>query len=361
MSNKSNSAKFLYKRRVLEPGQDVVFIYLVDVGFVQLSGSFKEYRSICIGDIKHDIPVFELNNKEITGLECFWILPSDIDDDSRIESLQRELIDLQLSASETAFFNKYNVPTKIKDKEIQIMAKKNAEFRTQLIQKLGYDPLDYSWVEKELAESPLEQLWFRFLREHKGSVDDNWEKSVKEFRDQYFKDLTISEAFDLSRKWKRFLIGAWNTIASQNPNIEDWKSTAKKFEAHHRAIENRMMLWTMQNKHDFPIVSVVEPIRFRHGPYFNNCIERVPHLFTDATCYMIRAGVMLQVVAFDPELKYIRLDFTPDIRDLIKPGVSENDPNRPLRIDYVIYVSPDEVETKINFLKKEGKVLTHVV
>lgn len=361
MSDKLNSAKFQNKKRILEPNQEVIFIYLVDIGFVQLSGTFKEYRTINIGSVTHHIPVFDLNNKEITGLECFWILPTDIDDDSRIEGIQRDLIELQLSVSETAFFNKYNIPEKIKDKEIQLMAKKNAEFRTQLIQKLGYDPLDYSWVEKELATTPIEQLWFRFQREHKGSFDDNWEKTVKEFREKYFKDITVEQAFDLSRKWKRYLIGAWNTIASQNSNIEDWKNAAKKFEAHHRAVETRMMVWTMQHKDNFPLTTVIEPIRFRHGPYFNECIERVPQLFTDATCYMIRAGITLQVVAFDPELKYIRLDFTKDIRDLIKPGVVENDPNRPLRADYIIYVSPDEVETKLNFLEKEGKVETNMV
>ena len=223
--------------------------------------------------------------------------------------------------------------------------------RAKLIAKFGFDPLDYSWVE-ELATSPLEQSWFKFQREQKGSFNDDWETTVKRFHNTHHREISVAEAFDLSRKWKRYIIGAWNTIAARNPNIEDWKAAAKKFEQYHHEIEVRMMEWTQKYKNKFSLAKVVKPVRFRHGPYFNECVERVPQLFTDATCWMIKVGVILEVLSFDPETKYIRLEFTPDVREMIKPGIPLNDPCRPLRADYIIYVHPEEVETSLEFLTR---------
>jgi len=338
------------KRRRLSSGQEVVLIYDVDLGFIQQSATFKEYRKIKKQEVTYEIPIFERRGSEVTGLNCFWILPSDVDDDIRIEQLQRDLIGLQLKASEIGQFYGYNVPEKIKDKEISEMAANQAAYRTKLIDDLGYDPLDYSWVEKELSETPLEKDWFKYQRENKGSFSDNWEIHVQDFTKKFHKSISPEEAFDLSRKWKRYMIGAWNTIASQNPNMEDWKNAAKKFEKHHREIETRMLQWTSVHKDNFPTARVIEPVRFRHGPYFNECVERIPQLFTDATCYEIKPEVILQVVSYDPQLKYIRLDFTSDVQELIKPGVPPNDPCRPMKADYVIYVSPLETETHLEFL-----------
>lgn len=337
------------KRRRLSAGEEIILIYDVNVGFIQQSAKFKEYRSIIYNETEHEIPVFERKHSEITGLECFWIKPSDIDDDARIEQIQRELIDLQLKAFEAGERTNSKVPEKIRDKEIRQMTKQHADFRANLIEKMGYDPLDYSWVERELAETPLERLWFKFQRERKGSFDDNWEHTAKMFQDTHNKDITPEEAFDLTRKWKRYLIGAWNLIASQNTNIEDWKTAAKRFEKHHRDIETRMMQWNM--RHDtHPLAKVKSPVLFQHGPYFNECLERVPKLFVDATCYKLHEGVVLEVVSYDPELKYIRLDFTPDIREKIKPGIPPNDPWRPMKADYVIYVPPDDIDKQLEFL-----------
>lgn len=338
------------KRRRLSSGQEVVLIYDVELGFIQQSAVFQEYRKVQKKGITHEIPIFIRRNGEISGLECFWILPTDIDDDARIEQLQRELIGLQLQVSEFGHYYGYNVPEKIQDKEIAEMAANQAEYRAQLVKEFGYDPLDYSWVEKELAEGSLEKNWFQFQREHKGSFSDDWNKHAKEFEDKFHKSISPEEAFDMSRKWKRYLIGAWNTIASQNSNMEDWKSAAKKFEKHHKAIETRMFEWTATHKDNPPMAKVIEPVRFRHGPYFNECVERVPQLFVDATCYEIKPDVILQVLSYDPQLKYIRLDFPSDIQEKIKPGVPQNDPCRPMKADYVIYISPLEVETHLEFL-----------
>jgi len=337
------------KRRRLLKGDEVVLVYDVNIGFVQQSAIFVAYRTVQYANVKHEIPVFQRHDSEITGLECFWVLSSEIDD-VQIEQLQRELIDLQLTAFDIGDQLNFQVPEKIYDKEIRQMAKQKSKFRSELVSKLGYDPLDYSWVERELAENSLERIWFKFQRESKGSFDDQWEDTVKKFENIYHKKITIEEAFDLTRKWKRYIIGAWNTVAAQNPNIENWKEAAKKFELHHRTIETRMMEWSMSHRDNHPLAKIKKPVHFRHGPYFNECLERVPQLFVDATCYELKEGVVLQVVSYDPELKYIRLDFTPEIREKIKPGIPPNDPWRPLRADYIIYVPPEEVDERLEFL-----------
>lgn len=338
------------KRRRLTGNEDVILIYDTSIGFIQQSATFKEYRGIIHNNVKHEIPVFERNKEEIAGTECFWILRSDIDDDLRIEQFQRELIELQLKVLEIGIQKEIEVPEKIQDKEIRDMATENAEYRARLTQELGYDPLDYSWVERELADDSLEKDWFRFQREHHGSFPDTWENTVQKFQSKYHKDIQIDEAFALSRKWKRYLIGAWNTIAAKNPNIEDWKKAAIEFEKYHRGIEERMMAWTIQNEHKFPLAKVKKPIRFQHGPYFNECVERVPKLFINADCYQLRPGIVLQVTSYDSLEKYIRLDFTTDIRQKIKPGVPINMPWAPLRADYVIYLPPNEIDDHLEFL-----------
>ncbi len=340
----------MLKRRKLKTDQEVILIYDIAVGFIQQSVKFKTYRSIIYNGISHEIPVFERKNSEITGLECFWVLPSDIEDEVRIEQMQRELIGLQLTVLEIAYQKGYQIPEKIKDREIHDMAIQNAEFRARLVEKLGYDPLDYSWVEKELAASDLEKSWFKFQREHRGSFDDNWDQTVENFRKEYYHQVSATQALALARKWKRYLIGAWNTIASHNPNIEDWKTAAQTFEKHHHEIEGRMREWTLRHKGNYPLVKVKEPIRFQHGPYFNECLERIPKLFMTPQCYHIRPGVVLQVVSYDPEFKYIRLDFTPDIRQKIKGNLSDNDPWQPLHVDYVVNVPPNEIETHLELL-----------
>jgi hypothetical protein len=338
------------KRRRLKSGEEVIILYDVELGFIQQSVVFKEYREIDYHGLKHEIPIFERKDSEISGLKTFWIRPSDVIDDIEIEQIQRELIGLQLKALEIGHLKNYKVPEKISDKEIRQMADDRAKHREQLVKKLGYDPLDHSWVERELAENQLEEQWFKFQRENHGSFDDNWENTVDLFDQAYHKKITVAEAFSLSRKWKRYLMGAWNTIASQNANVEDWKTAAIKFETHHREVEDRMREWSISHAKNYPLAKVKEPVQFRHGPYFNECLERIPKLFTDATCYKIKKDVVLQVVAYDPKLKYIRLDFTRDIREKIKPGIPPNDPWLPLRADYVIYVPPADVETHLEFL-----------
>lgn len=343
----------MLKRRKLSLGDEVVLIYEVDVGFIQQAACFKEYRSIIYNSIKHDIPVFERNGPEITGLECFWLLTTEADV-LRIDEVQRELIDLQIRVLETAKLKGYVMPEKIKDKEINKLVEQRAQFRAKLIEKMGYDPLDYSWVEKRLAKTPLERKWFKFQALKYNSEpepqDGDWEHLIKEFFEKHAEKITVQQAFDLSKKWKRFVIGAWNTISAQNPNVNDWESAAVKLELYHRESEARMIKWSKSKEGNYPMAKVKEPVLFKYGPYFNECAERIPKLFTDRFCSYIKPGVVLRVLSYDPENKFIRLDFTTDIREIIKPGQPEVLPWQPHKPDYCIDVMPVDIEEQLEIL-----------
>ena len=146
------------------------------------------------------------------------------------------------------------------------MASQNTESRIKLINQLGYDPLDFSWLETDLAQNDLERKWFKFQREVGGRFDDQWDKTTEDFNQQFGENITPEKSFALCLKWKRYLTGAWNTLSAQNPNKEDWIAAAKKFEEHHRMRQERMEKWSEDHKDNFPLVKVKKPIRFRHGP-----------------------------------------------------------------------------------------------
>ncbi len=344
----------MLKRRKLSFGDEVVLIYEVDVGFIQQAARFKEYRSIIYNGVKHNIPVFDRKGSEITGLECFWLLTTEADT-LRIDEVQRELIDLQIKVLETAKIEGYVMPEKIKDKEITNLAEQRAKFRAGLIEKMGFDPLDYSWVEKRLAKTPLERKWFNFQASKYDSEpqpsDGDWEQLTKEFFKKHGEKITTQEAFDLSKKWKRFVIGAWNTISAQNPNVDDWEKAAVKLEKYHKEAEERMIKWSKSKEGNYPMAKVKEPVSFKYGPYFHECAERVPKLFTDRFCTHIKKGVVLRVLSYDPEIKFIKLDFTSDIRDVIKPDQPEIHSWQPHKPDYVIDVMPSEIEEQLEFLE----------
>lgn len=341
----------MLKRRELTENDSVIIIYHHQLGFIKQASQFKQYRSIIYNSINHQIPVFDFNESEITGLECFWLLLSDIEyDESRIEDIQRELIGLQITASEIGAVKGYKIPRKIQDKEIDKMVTETAEHRKSLIKELGYDPLDYSWVEREMSRNDTERNWFQFLRENKGGVDENWQQWANTFNDKFRENVSSEQAFHMSRKWKRYIIGAWNTITSKNGNIEDWKKAATEFEKYHREIEERMLEWSLEHQSKFPLAKVKKPLHFRHGPYFNECVERVPKLFTSTNCYELRPDVVLRVVAYDSVHKFIRLDFTSDVRALIKPSASEDEIWKQTEADYVIYCSPNQIDSHLELI-----------
>ena len=209
---------------------------------------------------------------------------------------------------------------------------------------LDFDPLDFSWVEKELSTSILQQNWFKFQREELDSFGDDLVLVTEKFNKTYKQNIDKEEAFELFKKWKRYTTGAWNTIISQNKNIEDWKKAALDFESYHQQSEQRMKKWTEEREPNFPVIKTKKPIKFFHGLYFNQCIERIPKVFTTSQCYYICPGISLLVTSYDIELKFIRLDFTEDVRKLIKPENIELNPWKNRKANYVIYLRPFEIE-----------------
>ena len=223
--------------------------------------------------------------------------------------------------------------------------------KQELINTIGFDPLDYSWIERELPENLLEKKWFQFQREKGGSFDDNWNASVELFNRSFKASITEQQAFQLTKKWKRYLLGAWNTIASQINNVTLWKQAAREFEIYHRKIEERMIQWSKEHHNNYPLVKTKKEVTFWHGPYFNECVERIPKLFTSVQCSAIKTNVVLRVTSYDSELKFIKLDFTPDIVKIIKGQINSEPWNGiNLKADYVISVFPHEIETQLEKL-----------
>jgi len=339
------------KRRKLEPQQEVIVIYDVNIGFVQEPASFVEYASLKVGDNLHSVPVFKYRDKEITGLECFWILPSDARTPEAVHRLQYELIPTQLVVTQVAEKMGYNIPTKIKDKELTKMASEKTEQRAALIKKFGFDPTDDSWLEADLAQSTREKKWFKFERENRLIFNDNWDEIISKYNKAYQDNLTVDEAKALSKKRMRYILGAHNLRYRGDKDKKRWAAEARDFERMHRDRESRMVSWTAKHKNHFPLVRTKKPVRFFTGPYFNECIEKAPSVFEDTSCQAVKAGIVLRVISYDPQDKYIRLDFTEDIRKLIKG--EESDPQPWIRdsLDYDFWVKPPEVETHLEFIE----------
>lgn len=341
----------MYKRRRLRPEQKVIIIYEVEVGFVQTDAIFQGYRSIIYAGVTHDIPVFEKGNSEITGMQCFWVLPEEIKNLDEIPRLQYDLIDLQITALEAAESVGYEIPQKIKDKEIRKMVDDSIEQVNTLIKKLGYDPRDESWVETSLAITDRERNWFKFERENGLMFSTNWDDIVAVYNEQQKDVISPEQAKNLSKKRMRYILGAYHIRMSGNADRDDWKSAAREFEQNHRAIENRMMDWSIARQGKFPMVRVKNPVRFWSGPYFHECLEKIPHVFVDTTITQIKPGVVLRVLSYDPKSKYIRLDFTTDIREQIKPGGDGPRPWVKDQADYDVWLLPGDLEEHLDILE----------
>lgn len=341
-----------YKRRQLKAGQPVLILYNVHAGFVCDAAVFQEYRRIIINDQYHNIPVFsqKYNNKEITGIECFWVLESEYD--GNIEKAQYDIISIQLKSLEIQYQESIVLPEKIKDTDIRQMAKDNVDKIESLITKLGYDPRDESWIEDEMPETRREKQWFKFERENGIMFLKEWADLVSIYNEQHNDYITIEEARLLSKKRMRYILGAYHVRMSGNASREDWKKSAKEFENKHKIIENRMLSWTFNHKDRFPLVQTKKPVRFWPGPYFHECIERIPHVFTDIKCSYVTTGIALRVISYDPESRFVRLDFTPDIRRQIKPNEDES-----VKIwvkdhaDYDFWLMPSDIDESLKILQ----------
>ncbi|KKN04002.1 hypothetical protein LCGC14_1101850, partial [marine sediment metagenome] len=133
----------MLKRRRLILNQKVRIIFDSKIGFVSKPAIFKKYTRTMVGKVSHEIPVFEYEGREITGLDCFWI-PEEQASPEQVELIQRQLIPLQVKALETSYKLGYEIPEKIKDPEIRKMAKENIEKIDALVKKFGFDPRDDS-------------------------------------------------------------------------------------------------------------------------------------------------------------------------------------------------------------------------
>ncbi len=154
----------------------------------------------------------------------------------------------------------------------------------------------------------------------------------------------------MSKKWYRFILGSHNVRVTGDKDREKWKQQSRDFEKTHRERESRMRKWSSDHVNHFPHVRVRKPINFFAGPYFNECIERIPQLFTDANCNWIKAGNILRVISYDTKLKYIRLDFTEDIHRIIK-GKVDPVPWTKDGPDYDMWLKPEEIETHLDILE----------
>lgn len=336
------------KRRSLTKNQSVVILYTTSTGFIQETASFIEYRNVKVNDFYHDTPFFKYKYGEISGLDCFWILPTDVQSPEDIEKYQYEITKTQLAVLLICKELGYNMPNKLNDTKMQKAATAAAEQTEALIKKFGYDPRDTSWIEDELASTDREKNWFKYDRENNVSPEDNWLASINDFNKKHSDEITPQEALILYKKRMRYILGSYSTRMSGNSDKQAWKQSAIDFETLHCLREDRMHKWSLSKQNNFPKVQVIKPIRFWHGPYFQKLIEKVPHLFTSCDCAEIKEGTILRVISYDPKLKYIRLDFTEDVSQLIRPNSTM--PWVRDKADYDMWLKPNEIDIYLKFL-----------
>lgn len=337
------------KRRRLQPGQKVVLIYKHPIGFVEEYTEFIDYKTEIINNISHEVPFFKNKETTISGLECFWILPSDLVGRHTIKRYQREVIWLQFKVLELSAQLGINMPNKLQNKKIEMAA----DYTNKLVQKLGFDPRDESWIETELAITDREKKWFEFERT-KGVVfyrllySSSWDDIVRIFNEEFKDSITLEQAKKLSLKRMRYIMGSNPIRMSGAKDKEKWKKAAREFEEEHRAIEERMVTWSESRKGNFPLVKTKTTLDFSSGPYLNQCLDNIPEMFTDLKCNKLQAGIMLRVISFDPETRYIRLDFTQEIRSKIKP--TSDKPWISEGADYIIWLDREHIFTALEFL-----------
>jgi len=337
-------------RRKLEPKQEVLIVYNSEIGFTEDKAIFSRYEQVSTGETTIDIPIFECNNSDLSGLECFWILPGDIRPD-KIQNFQYELISMQLKAMDVGHELGYEVPLKIKDRKLKEMAKQSQDNLKHLIQKLGFDPRDESWIERDLAETKRESNWFQFERENAIMFMEKWDDMTEVFNQRFADTVSVEQAKNMSKKRMRFILGAYHIRMTGNSTKEDWKKAAFSFEKKHRDRENRMLAWTMAYKDRFPLVK--KSIKFFAGPFFARISEKVPHLFTDTLFNRIKTGTVLRVISYDPVQKYIRLDFTKEIRELIHGSIDDT-PWLKDKSDYDMWLKPESIDDHLEFLESLG-------
>lgn len=340
------------KRQRLNTGQSVVVIYHSQLGFVEIPATFIEYRSITLDGISHDIPFFSGQSdwfkQEISGLDCFWLLAKEAANSRKVEKYQYDVIKLQFAVSMMKKEKQLNVPEKFKDQRIKDMANQEFDKLQHLISKLGFDPRDQSWVE-QIAESLKERQWFKFEKEY-GAIF-SWPVAVVEYNRRFNDQIAPSTAKAFSKKRMRYLLGAHHIQMQGTGDVNLWRQAAKDFEKKHSDREQRMEAWSKSHEDAFPMVKTRQPIEFYSGPYHSIILETIPDYFTNAELSHIAIGITLRVVSYDPQGRYIRLDFLPEVRSLIKKNAIEERIWDKEEADYEFLIFPHSIEDSLEILQ----------
>jgi len=323
----------------LKSNDEVFILWTKQNGFVEFEARFQSYVK---GKIVQRTPLFSSSSGDVTGEECFWILKTRIKHPSEITIYQKMLFPLQSHFQKLAKRTKQKFHPKIKVREFEKMVQENNDQHERFVARYGFDPLDDSWIEQHLAANELEKNWFEFTRKNRIVVLDD--QNIKNFNKQYGKDINVEQGNQLSKKRHRYVLGSYSSRMRGINDVEQWKKESVEFETHFNEVENRMRNWTLSRNGRYPYVTVKLPVRFWHGAMLNQCIERIPEVFTAPDCGFIKSGVALQVFGYDPEDKWIDLDFAEDIRHRLL-----GQKKRPEKAAYSIAVLPDEVGSHLEW------------
>lgn len=328
----------------LKTGQPVLLAYRTGRGFICERAICIRYESIS----GYKIPVFQSHTEEVSGLDCFWILPKYRD---RLEELQYELIRVGVLANQMIRKNKLTIPNKLEFQEIRAMAENEEKRQDHFKKRFGFELQDELWVE-QLASTIREKNWFRFEAGSDVVCGEEFKQRVDTFNRQFNDRITPNEAKVLSKKRMRFVLGAYPDRVRGEADPAVWKKKAKAFEERHRSAEERMKAWSEKHAKKFPTVRTKTEVEIFCGPYLSRFLENVPEWFVDDKHDRIRSGITLRVIAWDAKERFIRLDVPEDIREKIKGKTSESD-----KIwikddaDYDFIVLPDKIEESLDFLE----------
>lgn len=328
------------KRAELTKGQKVLIIFIKDLGFVDIWAEFLRYDYKNLGTLYHRTPIFSTYNKEISGLDCFWLRESD---SSLSEQYKKYIVGLQLTAQELSYHTGYTIVDKMKDKEIKAMAQENVSKMQSLIAKLGYDPTDTSKLLSDLADNQTERNWFVFDEENALIFAGKWDEAVNDFNRQYNEKVTVEQAKEMSLKRARYVVGSFYRRMSGDKDFNGWKDSALDFEKYVLGVSERMQKWSKEHYDNYPVVQLKKDTNFFPGPYFNACIEKFPHYFTDHFCSKVKAGTTVRIVAYDPKEKYISLDFQENDATILR-GKKNKTPWIHSEKDYEFRIKPEEVD-----------------
>ena len=292
---------------------------------------FSHYENFIVEEHAFKTPVFLNDKKTISGSSCFWIFPEEASSKTELETLRNSLFLLQKRIrSESP-----NVPIKVDMADFEENVRKHG------------DPTDLKWI-FSLAADKLDRDWFEFEPTLQQPVLWSTVANITTaFNEKYNHSTSPEEIYQLSLKFHRFVLGSHiERMSFSEPKI--YISSARKFEQRFKLMDDRMNEWSEKRNGDFPIVEAIsDNIPFDCGVHFNKFVENTPHLFLNVNCDRICKGVLLRVVAYDPETKKIKLDFTKE--SLQEAGIEQHASKEWLQDEYAFRL--DELDDKLKVVK----------